>query len=615
MVHERPPLQLDDLPAMFVAWVQEAGGFAAVGLALWLIAYALDKSIVAGEEAWPGWAKMLFRNLALLTGLSYLIFGLLWLADQLSSTASAGAMQALALTIGGAFALLAVGLPFVRHLGFVQPRRIWALARLTIQESVRSKVLWIFSFLALIFLFGGWFVTSKPEDELRTYVQVIYWAMTPLLLATGVILAAFGIPNDLRHQTLHTIVTKPVERFEIILGRFLGYTLLMTAVLVVMTGFSLLYLAIHAVHPQAETETQRARVPVYGNLEFGGLLPGPTGIRDIKEWRYRGWIPGGPASQAHAVWVFAELPGRLDERTFVPCEFSFDIYRMTKGEENRGVRCSLTFQSWRWSPANKLSYDTDLRNLTARAVPVDEINNRLAERYGYYELPHQEIFNHRTYRVDVPVGLFKNALAQERVPQAASAKSALVFVSVHCDQDRQLLGMAKHDLYLLDAEGWFSLNFFKGALGLWFRLCLIIGVAVACSTYLSGVVSLMCALFVYGAGLGREFISKVAANTLEGGGPAEQMLRIVRRQDLTSKLEVTPTTQTAGIVDEFFRWLMRRLVNSIPDVDRFDLSQYVSEGFDISATNTLICTIMLVGYLLPWAVLAYYLLKSREVAS
>ena len=125
----------------------------------------------------------------------------------------------------------------------------------------------------------------------------------------------------------------------------------------------------------------------------------------------------------------------------------------------------------------------------------------------------------------------------------------------------------------------------------------------------------MCALFVYGAGLGREFISKVAANTLEGGGPAEQMLRIVRRQDLTSKLEVTPTTQTAGIVDEFFRWLMRRLVNSIPDVDRFDLSQYVSEGFDISATNTLICTIMLVGYLLPWAVLAYYLLKSREVAS
>src|SRR5262249_9389909 len=182
MVHERPPLQLDDLPGMFVAWVQEAGGIAALGLALWIIAYSLDKSIVAGEEAWPRWAKMLFRNLAIFAGLTYLIFGLLWVGDRLSSTTSSGTMQDFALTIGGVFSLVGVGLPFIRHLGRVQPRRIWALAwQLTFMEALRSKVLWIFSFLGLVFLFGGWFVAAKPVDELRTYVQVIYWAMTPLL--------------------------------------------------------------------------------------------------------------------------------------------------------------------------------------------------------------------------------------------------------------------------------------------------------------------------------------------------------------------------------------------------------------------------------------------------
>src|SRR5262245_58182150 len=150
MVHERPPLQLDDLPGMLVAWVQEAGGIAALGLALWLIAYALDKSIVAGEEAWPRWAKMLFRNLVILTALTYLVFGLLWAADGLSSTSSSGSTQDIALTIGGAFSLLAVGLPFLRHLLRVQPRRIWALAwQLTFREALRSKVLWIFSFLGL----------------------------------------------------------------------------------------------------------------------------------------------------------------------------------------------------------------------------------------------------------------------------------------------------------------------------------------------------------------------------------------------------------------------------------------------------------------------------------
>src|SRR5262249_53497356 len=150
---------------------------------------------------------------------------------------------------------------------------IWGLARLTMKEAVRSKVLWIFTFLALVFLFADWFLPHKPEDQLRTYVQVIYWAMTPLLLATGVLLASFGIPNDLRQQTLHTVVTKPVERFEIVLGRFLGYTVLMTGILLCMTGLSLLYLVFHAVHPDAARETYTARVPVYGDLEFVGRLP------------------------------------------------------------------------------------------------------------------------------------------------------------------------------------------------------------------------------------------------------------------------------------------------------------------------------------------------------
>src|SRR5262249_51364111 len=159
--------------------------------------------------------------------------------------------------------------------GRVQPRRIWALAwQLTFKEALRSKVLWIFSFLALVFLFGGWFLTSKPEDELRTYVQVVYWAMTPLLLVTGVILAAFGIPNDLKQQTIHTIVTKPVERFEIFLGRFLGYTGLMTLVLLAMATVSLLYFAVPGrIHPDAARESWRARVPIFGGPELRGRAP------------------------------------------------------------------------------------------------------------------------------------------------------------------------------------------------------------------------------------------------------------------------------------------------------------------------------------------------------
>src|SRR5262249_8671129 len=146
-------------------------------------------------------------------------------------------------------------------------------------------------------------------------------------------------------------------------------------------------------------------------------------------------------------------------------------------------------------------------------------------------------------------------------------------------------------------------------------LCLIIGLAVACSTYLSGVVSLMAALFIYGAGLGREFIRSVATGALEGGGPAVAFLRLVRRQTVAQPLDSAPTTQTAGVVDEAYRWFLLRLLNFIPDVDRYDLARYVAEGFDITGTDISLCLLQLVGYLLPWAVLAFFLIKSRELAS
>src|SRR5207302_7365335 len=103
------------------------------------------------------------------------------------------------------------------------------------------RILWTFSAFLLVFLFASWFIDYKPEDQVRNYVRVVYWAMTPLMLLTAGLLAAFSIPADVRNQTIHTIVTKPVERFEIVVGRFLGFMFLMSLVLCVMTGVSLLY--------------------------------------------------------------------------------------------------------------------------------------------------------------------------------------------------------------------------------------------------------------------------------------------------------------------------------------------------------------------------------------
>ena len=79
-------------------------------------------------------------------------------------------------------------------------------------------------------------INSKPESQLQSYVEIVFRTMTPLLLVSAAGMASLSIPTDIKQQTIHTILTKPVERFEIILGRFLGYTMLMTLVLFFMSG-------------------------------------------------------------------------------------------------------------------------------------------------------------------------------------------------------------------------------------------------------------------------------------------------------------------------------------------------------------------------------------------
>jgi hypothetical protein len=168
--------------------------------------------------------------------------------------------------------------------------------------------------------------------------------------------------------------------------------------------------------------------------------------------------------------------------------------------------------------------------------------------------------------------------------------------------------MAKFDLYFVDAEGSFALNFIKGAVGVWFRLCLVIGIAVACSTYASGVVSLVVTWFLYLGGFATDYVQSVAMGKNPEGGPLKALKGIVGQVSVQSD-------PIADAVDESFRWYLRRFMHVLPDVNLFSLTDHVSQGFDISGIDLALRLLVLVGYLLPWALLAYYLLKTREVSA
>jgi hypothetical protein len=717
LVLEREPLKLEELPESLRSWLLVGGGFAAFALAVWFVRYlAVGPGHARDERQWS-WARLLLTIalagavvMCLPAALQIALISLGWIDPPpavgkttwyhpLEQTFSKSPQYAVfpyegtLILYGASCAVVAVLLPVVLNLGRLRLRRIWALARLSFKEAVRRRVLWAFSLALLVVLFGSWFLRfNKPEDQLRTYVGTVYLVMTVLLLVTAALVASLSLPADIRNQTIHTIVTKPVERFEIIIGRFLGYTFLMTLVLVVMTAFSLIYVA-RGIDPEAKEESYKARVPVYGNVDIKG------GKNVGYEWEYRQYISGGVKDE-YATWTFPFLPRSLAERRqdTVSCEFTFEIFRTTKGkEENKGVLCNFAFENWqcepgqdpgfpknleqfrkerdelhasadteselRWAPvldqlaqqhqveATALTDDqmaaairqnepglsddamhkslVDMKRMAIRArqakrhdvpsvqqVSPDQmdtgINNYVAAKYHFFEVRSKEVVDFHTLGVEVPTGLFQNLDAWQAL---SGRRPAPLRVVVRCDSVTQYLGVAKYDLYLLDATRGFEQNFFKGALGLWYRLCLVIAIAVTCSTYLSGVISFLVTMVLYLLGIFLDYVGQVARHQALGGGPGEAFLRLVGREHTSLPLDHSAILTVMQNADSAFEFVLRLFMAMIPDVNRFSLTDLVAEGFNISGLQLSLMAWYLFGYLFLWFVAAYYLIRAREVAA
>src|SRR5262245_47087135 len=165
---EHDPLKLEDLPAAFVSWVQDAGGFAAAALVIFVI-YCL-----ARHQKLMGWTNSGLYRAAFLIALvgaavSYALLGVLEVPQVLRMLTSSPSppptsfwviARWVALTAGGAFSLLGAMIPFLDGLTRMRARRIWALARLSFKEAIRRRVLWAVSALLLVFLFAGWFIDT-----------------------------------------------------------------------------------------------------------------------------------------------------------------------------------------------------------------------------------------------------------------------------------------------------------------------------------------------------------------------------------------------------------------------------------------------------------------------
>jgi hypothetical protein len=712
LVYDREPMMWRHLPDALCVWLQNAGGVAAFGILLVLVSRMLQRD--AGEKnLWnlPGGLQVVSGYLAYIfaiPAIAYTIVIVGWLGAWFGIQGARYVLPRVnpnapfttgdwLLTVGGTVSLMIALTPIVIDLCTrIRFGRIWAIARLSWKEAIRGRVIWVFGSIALVFLFADWFVSAKPEDQLRAYVQVVYWSISPLFLLTAGILGSFSIPNDVKNNSIHTIVTKPVEKFEIVLGRFFGYGALLTVGLFVVASLSLLYV-LRGVNEEAAKESFKARVPIYGKLYFAGTKDAQKAESVGREWGYRSYITGptqrqGDALRQYAIWDIAEVPTDLaDGDDPILFEFAFDIFRLSKGEhEGQGVNCTFTFahstitSSGLETVALAASKERDKRvsargkeldkftraviaadkqepaNLArlvqaaADAIPESDerfktaihgfgdkyaretkasgrqrlvaevvaqsryaIDRAIAAEHHIYQARSLEVTDQHTQMDGLPPGVLKVLGADAPNREDPNVPALRVFMSVDRAREAQMVGVAQQDFYLLAYEMPFWQNFLKGVVGMWCTFMLVLGVSLSCSTYLSSVISLLGTMFLFIAGLFVDYLKEIADKKVDGGGPLESALRIGGHMPIAAKLDDSPTKTLVDAIDGFFSWWIGRVLNLIPNVNRHDLVQYVANGFDIGWMDVLFLdnVLPLAGYLVPWAILAYYLMKYREIAN
>ena len=128
--------------------------------------------------------------------------------------------------------------------------RVMAIAMNTFTQLVRMKVFYfLLIFSVLIIGANVMFLNFTFEQELKILQDVSFGAMTLFAGIFSIVGTALLIPKDIEDRTLYSILTKPVPRFEYLVGKLLGILFLVAVSLLLMSilFFAVLFVRQHGI--------------------------------------------------------------------------------------------------------------------------------------------------------------------------------------------------------------------------------------------------------------------------------------------------------------------------------------------------------------------------------
>lgn len=113
--------------------------------------------------------------------------------------------------------------------------RVWTLATHTVTQLMRMRILAFLAAFTVIAVAAGFaFPVNSPEQELKLLKDVSLGALQIFSIVFAISATALLLPRDLEDRTLYTILSKPVPRYEYLIGKLLGVIMLIGGGLLIM---------------------------------------------------------------------------------------------------------------------------------------------------------------------------------------------------------------------------------------------------------------------------------------------------------------------------------------------------------------------------------------------
>lgn len=502
----------------------------------------------------------------------------------------------------------------------VVPRRIFAIATLTARESVRRKALWVGAVFLVLFMFAGWFIGDTTEaTPAKNYISFVMTTIRWMLLPVAVLLSCWGLPADIRDRSLHTVVTKPVRRSEVVLGRIGGYVAVVSALLLVVAAVG--YLWILRIVPERSQRQLISRVPMYFS-NFNLLAGDGTDIdpqtgqrfegRNVGDLRdYRRFIEGG--TKERIVWQFQNVtPQALSAEQMLRLEYRFEAFRSYKGD----VASEIEFSAVLLNP-------TTNQRVTLGTYPVNEFSSEVVHDLAVYDENGQKKEEKTENLIMIPTSI--PYVDEQNNPKSADLFKDLVdkgslTVEIGCLDASQYLGANPKDLFVRLPDRSFASTYWKAIFVLWLLMVLIVTIGTTASCFLKGPVSTLATfgLLILGSFLKVSLLKRLSdyygKGEVLGGGSIEAFYRIITGMNESTPLDNSLTKRMIEGMDAAVYGMLYIAQYMIPNISFFDSAQYAANGFDVSWNSCLLPSLLItVGFFIPAYIVGYFGLQVREL--